>query len=137
MQCVHIGQDHKCSNYNSGRDASKRAGEGVHRRDETFQSRINVRVLIVFADQHTKFVFVDMLKAKREALASLKKFVLSVGTPMKLRQDNAKEFFAEQFEMCCLNEGLLQEKIILQTPQLNRLAEVKQDTAGDFQMIAH
>ena len=51
---------------------------------------------IVFADQYTKFVFVDLLKAKSEALASLKKFVFSVGTPKKLRQDNAKEFLSEQ-----------------------------------------
>ena len=36
---------------------------------------------IVFADQYTKFVFVDLLKAKSEALASLKKFDLSVGRP--------------------------------------------------------
>ena len=34
------------------------------------------RFCIVFADQYTKFVFVDLLKAKSEALASLKKFVL-------------------------------------------------------------
>ena len=47
---------------------------------------------IVFADQYTKFVFVDLRKAKSEALASLKEFVLSVGTPKKLRKDNAKEF---------------------------------------------
>ena len=52
------------------------------------------RFWIVFADQYTKFVFVDLLKAKSEALASLKKFVLSVGTPKKLRQDNAKEFLS-------------------------------------------
>ena len=52
------------------------------------------RFCIVFADQYTKFVFVDLLKAKSEALASLKKFVLSVGTPKKLRQDNAKEFLS-------------------------------------------
>ena len=33
---------------------------------------------IVFADKYRKFVFVDLIKAKREALASLKNFVLSV-----------------------------------------------------------
>ena len=36
---------------------------------------------IVFADQYTKFLFVDLLKAKSEELASLKKIFLSVGTP--------------------------------------------------------
>ena len=56
------------------------------------------RFCIVFADQYTKFAFVDLLKAKSEALARLKKFVLSVGTPKKLRQDNAKEFLSEQFK---------------------------------------
>ena len=49
---------------------------------------------IVFADHYTKFVFVDLLNATNEALASLKNFVRSVGTPIKLRQDNAKEFLS-------------------------------------------
>ena len=79
-------------------------------------------ICILFADQYTKLVFVDLLKAKSEALASLKKFVLSVGTPKKPRQDNAKEFLAEQFKMYCLDAGLLQEKTIAETPQENGLA---------------
>ena len=40
MQCVGIGQDHKDSITKSGRDPSRsKAGEGVHRRVWTFQSR--------------------------------------------------------------------------------------------------
>ena len=81
------------------------------------------RFCIVFADQYTKFVFVELLKAKSEALTSLKKFVLSVGTPKKLKQDNAKEFLSEQFKTYCLDAGILQEKIISETPQQNGLAE--------------
>ena len=77
---------------------------------------------IVFADQYTKFVFVDLLKAKSEALASLKKFGLSVGTPKKLRQDNAKEFLSEQLKIYCLDAGILQENTIPETPQQNGLA---------------
>ena len=78
---------------------------------------------IVFADQYTKFVFVDSLKARSEALASLKKFDLSAGTPKKLRQDNSKEFLSEQFKTYCLDAGILQEKSIPETPQQNGLAE--------------
>ena len=93
------------SSTKSGRDPSRReAGEGVHRRDGNFQSRVTVRV-------------------PSEALASLKKFVLSVGTPKKLRQDNAKEFLAEQFKTYCLDAGILQEKTIPETPQQNGLAK--------------
>ena len=88
--CVCIGQDHKDSSTKSDRDPSRReAGEGVHRRDGNFQSIVTVRV-------------------PSEALASLKKFVLSVGTPKKLRQDNAKGFLAEQFKTYCLDAGILQ-----------------------------
>ena len=92
---------------------------------ETFrvESLTGFRFCIVFADQYTKFVFVELLKAKSEALASLKKFVLSVGTPKKLRQDNAKEFLSEQFKTYCLDAGILQEKTIPETPQQNGLAE--------------
>ena len=87
------------------------------------ESLSGFRFCIVFADQYTKFVFVDLLKAKSEALASLKKFVLSVGTPKKLRQDNAKEFLSEQFKTYCLDAGILQEKTIPESPQQNGLAE--------------
>ena len=81
------------------------------------------RFCIVFAHQYTKFVFVGLLKAKIEALASLKKFVLSVGTPKKLRQDNAKKLLSEQFKTYCLDAGILQEKTIPETPKQNGLAE--------------
>ena len=81
------------------------------------------RFCIVFADQYPKFVFVDLVKAKCEVLASLKKFFLSVGTPTKLRQDNAKEFLSEQFKMYCLDAGTLKENTIPDTPQQNGLAE--------------
>ena len=68
-------------------------------------------------------MFVDLLKAKSEALASLKRFVLSVGTRKKLRQDNAKEFLSEQFKIDCLDAGILKEKTIPETPQQSGLAE--------------
>ena len=87
------------------------------------ESLSGFRFCIVFADQYTKFVFLDLLKAKSEALASLKKFVLSVGTPKKLSQDNAKEFLSEQFKTYCLDAGILQEKTIPETPQQKGLAE--------------
>ena len=87
------------------------------------ESQSGFRFCIVFADQYMKFVFVDWLKAKSEALASLKKFSLSVGTPKKLRQDNAKEVLSEQFKTYCLDGGILQKKTIPETPQQNGLAE--------------
>ena len=127
MQCVRIGQDHKDTSTKSGRKPSRReARDGVHRRDGTLQSRVTVRFqfCIVFADQNKKFVFADLLKAKSEALASLKKFVLSLGTSKKLRQDNAKDFLPEQFRTYCSDAGILQKKIIPETPQQNRLAEM-------------
>ena len=78
---------------------------------------------IVFADQYTKFVFVDLLKAEGEAMSSLKKIVFSVGKPKKLRQDNAKEFLSEQLKKYCLDECFLREKTIPETLQQNGLAE--------------
>ena len=87
------------------------------------ESLSGFRFCIVFADQYTKFVFVGLLKAKREALASPRKFVFSLETPKKLRQDNPKEFLSEQFKMYCLGAGILQEKTIPETPQQNGLAE--------------
>ena len=45
------------------------------------ESLSGFRFCTVFADQYTKFMFVDLLKAKSEALASLKNFVLCAGRP--------------------------------------------------------
>ena len=87
------------------------------------ESLSGIRFCIVFAEQYTTFVFVELLKAKREALSSLKRFVLSVGSPKKLSQDNAKEFLSEQFEMYCLDADIQQEKTIPETPQQKGLAE--------------
>ena len=81
------------------------------------------RFCILFADQYRKFVFVDLLRAKSEALASLKKFVLNLGTPKKLRQDNAKEFLSDMFMMYFIDAVIQQEKAIPETPQQNGLAE--------------
>ena len=48
MQCVRIDQDHKDSSTKSGRGLSRRvAREGVHKRDEIFQSRVTVRDLVL------------------------------------------------------------------------------------------
>ena len=126
MQCVRIGQDHKDSSTKSGRDSSRReTRDGLHRRDGTFQSGITatVPVLQCVCRRVHKILFVDLLEAKSEALASLKKFFLSVGTPKKMRQDNAKEFLSGQFKTYCLDAGILQEKTIPETPQQNGLAE--------------
>ena len=87
------------------------------------ESLSGFRFCIVFADQYTKFVFVDLLEAKSEVISSLKKFVLRVVTPKKLRQIKAKAFFSELFKMYCLYAGILQEKTIPETPQQKSLAE--------------
>ena len=47
---------------------------------------------IVFADQYTKFVLVNLRKAEIEALVTLKQLPLIVGTLKKLKRDNAMEF---------------------------------------------
>ena len=126
MQCVRFGEDHKNSSTKMAETQTEKKLEKVFTDvmvSFRVQSLSGFRFCIVFADQYTKFGFVDLLKAKSEALASLKKFVLSVGTPKKLRQDNAKEFLSEQFKTYCLDAGILQEKTIPGTPQQNGLAE--------------
>ena len=79
-----MAQDPNECSTKSGRNPSKReTGGGVQRRDGTFQSRVivSIPVLLFFEDQYTKLVFVDLLNAKNEALASLKKFAVSGGRP--------------------------------------------------------
>ena len=125
MQCVCIGQDHKDSSTKSGSDQAEEKLEKVFTDvmgPFRVESLSGFRFCFVFADQYTKFVFVNLLTAKSEALASLKKFVLSVGTPKKLREDNAKEFLSAVQDVL-LRCSILQEKTIPETPQQNGLAE--------------
>ena len=96
MQCVRIGQDNKESPTKSGRVPNRRKAEEVdHRCDGIFQSSVTIRVpgfwfLNVFAEHHNRFVFVDLLKAKTEALDSLKNFFLIVGKPKSLSQNSSR-----------------------------------------------
>ena len=126
MQCVRIGKFRKTT---VARVTETQAAEKLERVFTDVMGLFRVESLlgfpfcIVFAEQYTKFVFVDLLKAKNEALANRKKFVLSVGTPMKLRQHNSKQTLSEHFKLFCLEAGTLQEKTIPEAPQQNALAE--------------
>ena len=59
-----VSQDHKDSSTKRGRDASiKEAGEGFHRRDGTFQIRINIRVPVLhWNDYDTTRIVNEMLE---------------------------------------------------------------------------
>ena len=123
MQYVRIRQDHKDATAKSDSDPGRReAGEGFQRHDGTFQSHCLDSSSALCLNLYTNFVFVDLLKARNEALASLKKFFLSVATPKKLRQENENEFLSEQFNISCLDACVLQ-KTTPKTPQQNGLAE--------------
>ena len=50
------------------------------------ESLSGFRICIVFADQYTRFLFLDSIKENQEAMAGLKHFVLSMVTLKKLRQ---------------------------------------------------
>ena len=69
-------------------------GEGVHRREETTQSRITVWALVLHCVcyQYTKLVLVILRKSEIETLVSLKQLAMIVGRLEKLKRDNAMEF---------------------------------------------
>ena len=120
MKNVLFGQDDKGSRTVSGWDPSRReVEEVVHRRDGTFQNRVTISAYFLHCGcraVNITFVFVDLLKTKSEAQASLSKIVFSLGTPKKLRQDNAKECLSEHFKMYCFDAGILQKRIIPEVP---------------------
>ena len=93
--------------------------EGVPRRDDHCQDSV---LHCVCRPVH-EFSVCDLLKSKTEALASLTKFVLSVGRPENLRQNNAKDFQTEQIKICCFDSSIIQEKTRPETPRGNGLAE--------------
>ena len=69
------------------------------------ESMSEFRFYIVFADQYTKFVFVDLLKAKSKALVNLKK-LFSVWGPPRSRY---KTVSLRALKMYFLDAGILQE----------------------------
>ena len=99
VQDVRIGQDHTNSSTKRYRNSCRgETGKRVHRHGRITQRKVTISVPVcnLRADHYTKFVFCELPKAKVEALASLKKFVVNVGTQNKLIPDNAKECLPEQ-----------------------------------------
>ena len=90
------------------------------------------RFCFVLADQNTKFVFVEFLKAKNEALASMKKFLLSVETRKKLRQNNTKELLPEQFKIYYIDAGIL---VMIKWGKVIQTGLVKTTTENERRLI--
>ena len=102
------------------------------------KSLLELKFSTVFLDEYAKFVISVLFGQRSEELASLRKFVPSVETPKKLRQDNAKKFKSQLYNMYCLDAGILQKKSIPETPWQDRLAEkMPQDTTEYIKMLAH
>ena len=120
VQSVCICQDHEDSSTESGRNHRRReTAEGIRKRYRTIQSTITARVPILHCvcRPNIKFVSVDLLKAKREAQVSLKKFVLIVKLTKNLSLH--QEFHAQTFKMYSLDECIPREKSIHEKPQQN------------------
>ena len=107
----------------SSRVPSRReAGEGgVYRRDETFPSRVTLRIPVlhyVCKKAHKICVWRLALGEEWSPVHS-EKFVIGVGTHRMPRHDNAKQFLTEQLKMY----GIQKEKTVPQTTKQNELVE--------------
>ena len=101
------------------------------------ESLSGFRFCVVFADHYTKFVFVELLKAKSEKLASLKKFVLcGDAQEAEARQCKGVSLRAVQDVLLRCKQSTGEDHTRDATTEWVS-CEVQQDTAGDGKMFAH
>lgn len=90
---------------------------------------------VTFIDDHSRKVWVRLLKSKDQVLYAFKEFVAQVerSTSQKLkcvRSDNGGEYRGP-FETLCKSHGIRMEKTPPKTPQLNGIAERMNRTIGE------
>ena len=87
----------------------------------------SAQYFVTFIDDHSRKVWVHLLKMKDQVLQAFKEFHASVkrasGRKLKcLRTDNGREYRGP-FEDYCKTHGIKHEKVPPKTPQMNGLAE--------------
>jgi len=95
------------------------------------------KYFITFLDEHTRILWMYIIKLKSEALEVFRKFKILVEKESEksikiLRTDGGGEYTSKSFEEFCNNEGISHEVTSPYTPQHNGLAERRSRTILDM-----
>ena len=96
-----------------------------------------VRYFITFIDDLSKFAYVYLLRTKDEALSKFKLYKSEVenllgGKIKMLRSDRGGEYFNNDFDAFCENNGIVHQRTAPYTPQQNGVAKRKNRTLLDM-----
>ncbi|KAJ0602036.1 putative RNA-directed DNA polymerase [Helianthus annuus] len=93
----------------------------------------NSRYFILFVDDHSRFMWVSLLKTKDEAFGVFKRFKALVEKQKSislkaLRTDRGGEFTSSEFTVFCRDEGIVRQLTTPYTPQQNGVVERRNRT---------
>jgi hypothetical protein len=92
---------------------------------------------MILIDDATRFCYVYLLKTKDEAFSCFKIYKAEVETQLKkkikrLRSDRGGEYFSNDFDLFCAENGMIHERMPPYSPESNGVAERKNRTLSDL-----
>ena len=95
------------------------------------------RYFMTLIDDATKFCYVYLLKTKGEALDFIKTYKAEVENQIekkikRVRSDRGGEYFSNEFDLFCSENGIIQERTPPYSLQSNGVAERKKQTLMDL-----
>jgi transposase InsO family protein len=88
-------------------------------------------------DDASRYCYVYLLKTKDEALNCFKTYKAEVENPLEkkikcFRSDHAGEYFSNEFNIFCVEHGIIHERMMPYSPHSNGIAERKNRTLTDL-----
>jgi len=95
------------------------------------------RYFITLIDDATKYCYVFLLKTKEEAFECVKTYKAEVENQLekkikRVRSDRGGEYFSNEFDLFCVENGIIHERTPPYSPQSNGVAERKNRTLMDL-----
>jgi transposase InsO family protein len=88
------------------------------------------KYFMTFIDDSTRYCYVYLLNTKDEALDFFKIYKAEVENQLerkikRLRSDHGGEYFSNEFNLFCLEHGIIHERMPPNSPQSNGIAKRK------------
>ena len=95
------------------------------------------RYFMTLIDDATKYCHVFLLKTKDEAFECFKTYKAEVENQLekkikRVRSDRGGEYFSNEFDLFCVDNGIIQERTPPYLPQSNGVVERKNRTLMDL-----
>jgi transposase InsO family protein len=95
------------------------------------------RYFMTMINDASRYCYVYLLKTKDETLNCFKTYKAEVENQLekkikRFRSDRGVEYFSNEFDLFCAEHGIIQERTLPYSPQLNGVAERKNHTLTDL-----